>query len=73
MFTMKLYAHITRFHKVLGVYRNHPVRFAQMSHKPNSSLIVEPLLMKLYWVAVYDLRMYTKEDNLDQKGIKRDN
>ena len=30
----------------------------------------EPILMKLYTVVVYNLRMYMKEDNTSPKNIK---
>jgi len=33
----------------------------------------EPILMKLYTVVVYDLRMYMKRVNLSLKDIKEDN
>jgi len=44
----------------------------QMSCKRNS-LDDEPILMKLFTVAVCDLRMYMKEDNLNPKYLKEDN
>jgi len=44
-----------------------------MSGRRNSSLIDEWILMKLYTVEVYDLRMCMKEDNPGQKYVKEDN
>ena len=38
-----------------------------MSHKHNSSLTDEPILMKLYMVVVYDLRVSMKKVNHSQK------
>jgi len=52
------------------VYRNHHVHpSAHMSCKSNSSLTDEPILMKLYTVAVYHLRMYMKEDYTRQEYL----
>ena len=57
----------------LGVYRNHPVRlfiFLLMATPPILTLI----LIKIYTVVVYDLRMCMKEDNPGlKKNIKGDN
>jgi len=44
-----------------------------MSSEPNSSLKVEPILVKLYPVAVYNLRMCMKEDIPSNQNIKGDN
>ena len=44
-----------------------------MSCKPNSSLPDEPILMKLYTVAVYVLNLCTKEDKPGRNYIKGDN
>ena len=43
------------------------------SRKCNSSLPDEPVLMKLYTVTVFILRMRMKEDNLGLKYFKEDN
>jgi len=45
-----------------GVYRNHPVRpSVQKFYNRNFSLTNEVILMKLYTVAVYHLKMCSKE------------
>ena len=44
-----------------------------MSCKHNSSLADTLILMKLYTVVVYDLRMFIKEDNSGRKNIKGEN
>ena len=55
-----------------GKYRNHHV--CPMSCKHNFSLMDEAILMKLYTVAVKDLRMGMKEDNhLGPSYFKGDN
>jgi len=57
----------------MGIYRNHPVDLSVNIYcKLNSSLMNEPILMKLYTVVVYNLRMCIKEDNSSLKKIKGD-
>ena len=48
-------------------------RFLRLSCKCSSSLMDEPMLMKLYTVAVYTLRMCMKEDNPGSNYFKGDN
>jgi len=50
--------------KIWGTYRNNPVHLS----KGNSSLMDEPVLMKLYTV-VYDLRMCKTEDYLGLREL----
>ena len=54
----------------LGAYRNHPVC---RSCKCNSALTDKPILLKLYTVAVFNLRMCLKEDNPCLDFFKGDN
>ena len=57
-----------------GLYRNHLVHLSiHISCKPNSPLKDEPILLKLYTVVDYDLRMCMKNHNLDPKYFKGDN
>ena len=59
---------------LLGVYRNHLVRpSVHMYCKLNFSLMNEPILMKLYTVVVYHLRMCIKEDKSGLNNVKGDN
>ena len=44
-----------------------------MSCKHNSSLTDEPILMKLYTVIVYDMKMCMKKENPDSNYFKWDN
>ena len=64
----------TRTHTRFGVLnRNHPVRISvQISCKPNSSWLHELILMALYTVAVYNVRMCMKENSSGLKYLKGD-
>jgi len=55
----------------LGVFKNHPVCLSVIINI-NSSLTDKLILMKLYTVVVYNLRMCMKEDNPGLKNIKRE-
>ena len=56
------------------VYRNQPVPLpVQLSCKCNSSLTDQPILMKLYTVTVFDMRICRKEDNPGPNYFKGDN
>ena len=43
--------------KLLGVYRNYPVPPSVHISSKHSSLTEKPILMKLYTIAVYDMRI----------------
>ena len=55
-----------------GVYRNHPWKLVHMSSKVNKSLTDWPVLIKLYTVVVYNLRMCMKENNPVRTYFKGD-
>jgi len=68
-----LYSAITKF---FGVYRNHPVRLSICLSKFLLSATVTHLyliLMKLYIVVVYNLRMCMKVENPSPNIFKGDN
>ena len=65
---------------IVGVHRNHPVYSSvclpasvQMSGKHKSSSRDQQIHIKLYTVAIFDLRLCLQKDNLGTKYFKGDN
>ena len=65
---------------IVGVHRNHPVYSSvclpasvQMSGKHKSSSRDQQIPIKLYTVAIFDLRLCLQKDNLGTKYFKGDN
>ena len=67
-----MYGSIPTTNKVLKGYIGITLS-VHISCKCNSSQIDEPILMKVYTVVLYGLRMYMKEDNPGPNNIKGDN
>jgi len=77
-FHVSIFIHVPPANKPLGIYRNGPVHQSiclsvQMSCKHNFSQTVEMIMMKLYTVDLYNLRIAIKEYNLCPKYIKGGN